>query len=220
MMTTRWSKDEIALEILRLYASRQPLSYGEVQKNHLRLLRAASRYFGSWKSAIEFAGLDYEKIRKYQVWTRERIVEQIRTYHEEGRDLSWRHVALEMDPPLAAAAVRANRFGSWHHALEAAGLDYDEIRRHRSWDGDQVLDEIRRRQASGESLRVSDVMGETPALVAAARRHFDGWYEAVVYAGVDELEARLGNDSEYDLEMARGELSWADSQAEEPAAAR
>src|SRR5688572_17916661 len=106
MLTTRWSKDEIALEILRLYAARQPLSYGEVQKNHLRLLRAAARYFGSWKNAIEYAGLDYEQIRKYQVWTRERIVEQIQKYHTEGRDLSWRHVALELDPPLAAAAVR------------------------------------------------------------------------------------------------------------------
>src|SRR5687767_9236609 len=162
-----WSKDEIGLEILRSYAVGEPLSYGEVQKNNLRLLRAATRYFGSWKNAIEYAGLDYEQIRRYKVWTGERIVEQIRKYHREGRDLSWRHVSTELDPPLAAAAIRTNRFGTWEKALEAAGLDYEEIRRHRSWDAGLVRDEIRLRQASGESLRVSDVAEECPALVAA-----------------------------------------------------
>src|SRR5688572_17952298 len=149
LMLNRWSKDEIGLEILRLYASQQPLSYGEMQKRNVRLLRAATRYFGSWQNAIEYAGLDYDKIRKYQVWTRERIVEQISKYHQEGHDLSWRHVATELDPALAAAAIRANRFGAWQEALAAAGLDYDEIRRHRAWDGEQVLDEIRRRHSSG-----------------------------------------------------------------------
>lgn len=209
-MLTRWSKDEIALEILRLYSTNQPLSYGEMQKNNLRLLRAATRYFGSWKAAIEYAGLDYNKIRRYQVWTRDRILEQIRQYHREGRDLSWRHVSTELDAPLAAAAIRSNRFGSWQNALEAAGLNYDEIRRHRAWEDRDILEELRRRNAAGESMRVSDAAVECPALVAAARRRFDGWYEAVVAAGLDEWEARLGHGDEWDEETARGETSWSE----------
>lgn len=212
-MLTRWSKDEIALEILRLYATQQPLSYGEVQKNNLRLLRAANRYFGSWKTAIEYAGLDYDKIRRYQVWTRDRIVEQIATYHLEGKDLSWRHVSTELDPPLAAAAIRQNRFGSWQNALEAAGLDYEEIRRHRAWADDEILDELRRRSAAGESLRVSDAAVECPALVAAARRRFNGWYEAITAAGLDEWDARRGLGDEWDEETARGETSWSELRA-------
>ncbi len=216
-MVTRWSKDEIALEILRLYISKQPLSYGEIQKNNLPLLRAATRYFGSWQKAIEFAGLNYEEIRRYKVWTRERIVEQIREYHLAGKDLSWRHVSTELDPPLAAAATRSNRFGSWQQALEAAGLDYEEIRRHRAWDDDQVVEQLRKLHEEGASLRVSDVAEQAPALVAAARRRFEGWYEAVVAAGIDELEARLGN-SEWDEELARGEVSWSELQAAHPGA--
>lgn len=211
-MLSRWSKDEIALEILRLYAASEPLSYGEVQKHNLRLLRAATRYFGSWQLAIEFAGLDYEEIRRYRAWTRERIVEKILEYHCRGEDLSWRHVSTELDPPLAAAAVRSSRFGSWQKALEAAGLDYDAIRRHRRWDSEAVLSELRRLQQAGESLRVSDAAEYGPALVAAARRHFGGWYEAICAAGIDELEARLGNDPDLDPELARGEVSWADMQ--------
>lgn len=212
-MVARWNKELIGAEILHLHASGEDLSYGEMQRNNLALLRAAGRYFGSWKNAIEYAGLDYDEIRRYRTWTNDRIIEAIRKYAALGADLSWRHVCLELDPPLAAAAIRANRFGSWQCALEAAGLDYEEIRRHRDWNADAVLDELRRRQAVGESLRVTDATEQCPALVAAARRHFDGWYEAILAAGLDEWEARIGLSDEYDEDSARGETSWADARA-------
>jgi hypothetical protein len=193
-MVQRWSKDEIALEILRLYAASEELNYGSVQQKHLKLLRAATRYFGSWKSAIEFAGLNYDEIRRYRVWTEEKILATIRKYESEGKDLSWRHVSTELDPPLAAAAIRSSRFGSWQKALEEAGLDYDAIRRHRYWDDDLVVNELRELAGQGESLRVSDVTEKNPALVAAARRRFEGWYEAVEAAGFEEKKARRGVD--------------------------
>lgn len=214
-MGNRWSKEEIAVEILQMHAANQPLNFGDMQKNNLRLLRAATRYFGSWKNAIEYAGLDYDSIRRYRVWTRDRIIEQIQTYHHRGEDLSWRHVSTTLDPPLAAAAIRPNRFGTWEGALEAAGLDYEEIRRHRRWDAETVVDELRRLHENGASLRVSDAAEQCPALVAAARRQFDGWYEAVEAAGIDELEARRGLGDEYDEETARGEMSWRESQGRE-----
>jgi hypothetical protein len=191
-MVQRWSKDEIALEILRLYAAREELNYGSVQQKHLKLLRAATRYFGSWKDAIEFAGLNYDEIRRYRVWTEDKILAAIRKYEREGKDLSWRHVSTVLDPPLAAAAIRSGRFGSWQKALEEAGLDYDTIRKHRYWDDAIVVNELRELAEQGQSLRVSDVTEMKPALVAAARRRFDGWYEAVEAAGFDEDEARRG----------------------------
>jgi hypothetical protein len=195
-MVHRWSKDEIALEILRLFAAREELNYGSVQQKHLKLLRAATRYFGSWKDAIEFAGLNYDEIRRYRVWTEDKILATIRKYEREGKDLSWRHVSTVLDPPLAAAAIRSGRFGSWQKALEEAGLDYDTIRKHRYWDDEIVVNELRELAEQGQSLRVSDVTEMKPALVAAARRRFDGWYEAVEAAGFDEDEARRGVESD------------------------
>jgi len=189
------------MEILRLYAAGEELNYGSVQQNHLKLLRAATRYFGSWKDAIEFAGLSYEEIRRYRVWSEDRILSTIRKYHKEEKDLSWRHVSTVLDPPLAAAAIRSNRFGSWQKALEEAGLDYEAIRKHRHWDDDLVINEMRALAERGESLRVSDVTETHPALVAAARRRFEGWYDAVEAAGFDEDEARRGLEDE-DLEAA------------------
>lgn len=197
-MVQRWNKDEIALEILRLYAAGEELNYGSVQQKHLKLLRAATRYFGSWKAAIEYAGLNYDQIRRYRVWTEEKILSTIRKYHREGKDLSWRHVSTVLDPPLAAAAIRHRRFGSWQKALEEAGLDYDTIRKHRYWDNTIIVNELRELAEQGESLRVSDVSERNPALVAAARRRFDGWYEAVEAAGVDEERARKGSEEPKD----------------------
>jgi Homing endonuclease associated repeat len=194
-MVHRWSKDEIGLEILRLFAAGEELNYGSVQQKHLKLLRAATRYFGSWKDAIEFAGLNYDEIRRYRVWTEEKILSTIRKYEREGKDLSWRHVSTVLDPPLAAAAIRSGRFGSWQKALEEAGLDYDTIRKHRYWDDEIVVNELRELAEQGQSLRVSDVTEMKPALVAAARRRFDGWYEAVEAAGFDEDEARRGAEA-------------------------
>ena len=216
-MLGRWNKDQIALEIMHLYTIGEPLNYGQVQKNQLRLLRAATRYFGSWQAAVEYAGLDYDRIRRYQVWTKERIVEQIGRYFREGHDLSWRHVSTELDPPLAAAAIRANRYGSWQAALEASGLAYEDIRRNRCWDEGAIVEELKRLHAEGASLRVSDASVERPALVAAARRRFEGWYEAVTAAGLDEWEARRGLSDEYDEEMIRGEASWIEERSRQAA---
>jgi hypothetical protein len=203
-----WNKETIAVEILTLHAAGQPLNYGDVHKNYLRLLRAATRHFGSWKSAIEYAGLNYEDVRRYRTWTRDRIVDRIAEHRDAGQDLSWRHVSTKLDPSLAAAAVRPNRFGSWRSALEAAGLDYEEVRKHKAWDAPSILAELRRMHAAGESLRVSDVTERRPALVAAARRWFDGWYEAVIAAGLDEWEARRGLRDDLDEEMIQGETDW------------
>jgi hypothetical protein len=96
-------------------------------------VQAAVRYFGSWQAAIESAGLNYEEIHKYKVWTKERILDRIRELHQQGEDLSWRHVSLRLDPALAASAVKKNHFGSWQEALEQAGLDYEQIRRYQEW---------------------------------------------------------------------------------------
>ena len=141
------------------------------------------------------------------MWTAKRVVEKIRQYHREGKDLSWRFVSTELDPPLAAAAIRETRFGTWQAALQAAGLDYDEIRRHRAWDADSVVMELRRLHDHGASLRVTDAEQESPALVAAARRRFDGWYEAVGAAGLDAVQAQDRRLDEHEDEEV--ERAWA-----------
>lgn len=182
---SKWNQEAIAGEILRRHETKQDLSYSGMGREDLSLLRAATRYFGSWQAAVEFAGLDYNAIRRYKSWTNERIVERILALHAEGADLSWRYVSLTLDPSLAAAATKKNHFGSWKAALAAAGLDYDAIRRYRDWSEGEVLRRVRDLYAQGQALNAKSLERENITLITAARRRFPSWDRTLAAAGLD-----------------------------------
>jgi hypothetical protein len=184
-MTRRWSKESIGLEIHALYESGENLSYSAMAKSNLPLLRAATRHFGGWKAAITFAGLDYDDIRQYKAWTRDRIIKRIRELHNQGVDLSWRNLSLNVDPQLAAASTKKSHFGSWRRAVEAAGLDYEEIRRYKTWDEDRILDLVREHANNGKPLNAKNIQHQDITLITAARRHYDSWHLALKAAGLD-----------------------------------
>ena len=184
-MQRKWSKESIALEILSMYESGENLNYSSVASTNLALLRAATRYFGTWEAAVNFSGLNYDEIRRYKSWTRDRIVERIRELHGQGADLSWRNVCTVIDPQLAAAATKKSHFGSWREALEEAGLDYDEIRRYKEWDDDRILDQVRVYATEGKALNAKNVEQEDITLITAARRRFDSWHKALEAAGLE-----------------------------------
>ena len=120
-------------------------------------------------SAIEAAGI---ASRPCQRWTKARVVEALRRRHVEGPPLS--HVWRD-DKPLFRAAVR--KFGNWHNALRAAGL---EPRPYRKWSAERVVDGLRawyRRQPC--VIRRVD-----PALAGAAYRFFGSVSQALEAAGL------------------------------------
>lgn len=184
-MHRKWSKESIGMEIVSMYESGENLNYSSMASNNLSLLRAATRYFGTWEAAVNFSGLDYEQIRRYKSWTRERILVRIRELNAQGVDLSWRNVCLNIDPQLAAAATKKSHFGSWREALESAGLDYDAIRRYREWDDDRVIQMVRHMHDGGKLLNAKNVENEDITLITAARRRFDSWHQTLTAAGLD-----------------------------------
>ena len=181
----RWNRETIAGEILRRYDAGLELSYSAMSKEDLPLLRAATRYMGSWQAAVEFAGLNYDDIRKYRSWTKARIIDRIRELFAKGEDLSWRHVSLTLDPSLAAAATKKSHFGSWRSALDAAGLDYDDIRRYHDWSDDEVLRRVKDLYAQGKALNAKSMEKDDITLITAARRRFPSWDRTLVAAGLN-----------------------------------
>lgn len=168
-----------------MYESGENLNYSSIAQSNLTLLRAATRYFGTWEAAVNFAGIDYNTIRKYKSWTRERIIERIKELHASGVDLSWRNVSINVDPQLAAAATKKSHFGSWRDALEAAGLEYDSIRKYREWDDERILRMVREMHERGMGLNAKNMEQEDITLITAARRRFESWHHALVAAGLD-----------------------------------
>jgi len=168
-----------------MFDAGEDLNYASIAQNHVALLRAATRYFGSWRAAVEYSGLNYEDIRKYRMWTRERILERIRALHAKGEDLSWRHVSTQVDPQLAAAATKRKHFGSWRNAIESAGLKYSDIRRYREWDEQAIIDRLRELHAQGKDLNAKSMEEHDITLITAARRRFESWDRALTAAGLD-----------------------------------
>lgn len=181
----KWSKESIAAEIQKKHKAGEDLNYATIAQRNVALLRAATRYFGSWRAAVEFAGIKYESIRKYRMWTRDRIIERIQELVGKGEDLSWRHVSTVVDPQLAAAATKRKHFGSWRNAIQAAGLRYGDIRRYREWTQQAIIDRVLDLHQQGKSLNAKSMEELDITLITAARRRFDSWDRALTAAGLD-----------------------------------
>ena len=127
-----WSREKIVQMIRELHADGVALSHAKMRQRHSALVAAAGspRYFGSWERAVEAAGVDYDVVRCGTRWDRAKIIAKIKELHREGKPLNnagMRQLGLR---GMVEAARRERNFGSWAGAVEAAGLDYEEIRRH------------------------------------------------------------------------------------------
>ncbi len=180
-----WNNQTVIEEVKAWNQAGKPLYSHYMRQNYQELLAAGIRYYGSWRTAVEAAGIAYDSIRKYRDWSKERIISTIQELEKQGVDLSFRSMMLSKYAPMVYAAIRPNHFGSWKDALAAAGLAPEEIYRYRSWDDDQIITEIKRLKDSGADLS-SKKMDETAnPLIATARRRFGNWGAALERAGID-----------------------------------
>ena len=120
----RWTHEEIVKRICQLHEAGEDLLDPQFKTRHrnLYLAACAHRYFGSWRRAVEGAGLDHEKLRESRVWTRNRILHTIQQLASEGKPLGWAYIE-QHEPGIYRAARRKENFGSWANALLAAGVD-------------------------------------------------------------------------------------------------
>ncbi|MBV9863847.1 MAG: hypothetical protein JO316_00705 [Abitibacteriaceae bacterium] len=119
----RWSRDEILRQIREHDKQGDDLLHPSFKIKHrsLYLAACAHRYFGSWRRAIEAAGLDHETMRESRVWTKSRILRTIQDMARQGKPLGWAYIE-EHCPGIYRAARRKENFGSWTNALVEAGV--------------------------------------------------------------------------------------------------
>ena len=171
-----WNEQLVTEEVRSWHESAKPLYSHYMRQNYQELLAAGIRYFGTWRTAIEAAGIPYDSVRKYRDWSKERIIETIQRLEKDGVDLSFRSMMLSKYAPMVYAAIRPNHFGSWKDALiGTAGLAPEEIYRYRSWDDNSILTEIRRLKEEGADLSSKKMDETSNPLIATARRRFGNW---------------------------------------------
>jgi len=188
-----WTKSLILEKLRQLHRKGKAMSYNAMARHSQSVLSAAAYHFGSYRDAIEKAGIDYADIIRRPRWTKQRIIALIKQARRKGHELHWAAVVKRKDElGLAAfASLQSRLFGRWDRALHAAGLDADEISQYRKWDANTVVFELKSLSQAGDSLSSGAVQREDPGLHAAAVRHFGTYDKALKAARIDPRSVRL-----------------------------
>jgi hypothetical protein len=167
----RLSKDEVRRELTARHQRGKALSW-EKTPNSLR--RAAAKYFGSYRKAVEAVGVDYDSVRRHRRWNKKRVVAELQKLHARGVRASADALAREA-PGLSRAIHR--HVGSMEAVRKAAGIGFPA-----RWTKERVLKELRERARKEQALASSKVGGP---IVSAAIRFFGSYANAIEAVGLE-----------------------------------
>jgi hypothetical protein len=188
-----WAPDEILAKLKQLHKAGKDISYNALSKTMQPLVSAAAYHFGTYRDAIEKAGIDYLDVSRRPRWSRDRVIEVIRKAHKDGEELNWASVTARRDDVgrAAFASLQKRLFGSWDQALVAAGLVANDIARYRNWDKESIAAAIRERGDASAEVSSGVMQKSDPGLHAAAIRYFGCYDAALIAAGIDPLKVRI-----------------------------
>jgi hypothetical protein len=187
-----WDKKNILQKLRQMHKSGKDLSYNAMCRTMQPLLSASAYHFGSYRQAVEKAGIDYAEVMRRPRWTKPMIIQLIKQAKRKGDDLHWSAVTKRRDElgKAAFASLQPRLFGRWDRALHAAGLDADEVSRYRKWDRNSIVFELKSRSQDDEPLNSGAIQKEDPGLHAAAVRHFGTYDNAVRAAKINPANVR------------------------------
>jgi hypothetical protein len=178
-MRNKWTREQIIRLILQCEAEGLPLTVGEPGISH-SLYQAGARVFGSWRNAIQAAGLPPERGNCGEKWPPARILTIIRNLERCHHPLNVKQLEHRYGSMLSAAR---RLFGSWSKAVLAAGVDPTKLQRVVPWTRERVIEDILTRALRDESLAARSM--QPRSLVAAGQRFFGSWSAALEVAGLD-----------------------------------
>ena len=175
----KWTREEIIRRILDLDAKGYPLTVGKPGVSPA-LYQAGSRIFGSWRNALQAAGLSPDRGGRAERWPPAKILMVIRNLSQRRRPLR-KNELEERFGSLVSAARRV--FGSWSKAILASGVDPAKLRRVVPWTRERVLETLLTRALRNQP--VSARLMEPRSIVEAGRRFFGSWSATLEAAGLD-----------------------------------
>jgi hypothetical protein len=187
-----WHKSSILRELSRLHKAGSDLSYNGLAKAHQALVSASAYHFGSYRRAVESAGIDYATVLRRPRWTRTAIVALIKSARRKGEKLHWSAVTRRRDElgRAAFASLQPRLFGQWDRALKAAGLEADNISIYRRWDQKSIARKLKQLTREGQAASSGAIQSSDPGLHAAAIRHFENFDAALRAANLNPEKIR------------------------------
>lgn len=179
-----WTAKRVLQVIRARRRSGECLAPGHIATHDRPLYNACIAYWGSYKNAVENAGLQYANLRKGpHKWKAETILAELRRRFRKGEDLS-HNVFQRTNRSLMSGARR--QFGSYRNAVEAAGISYAKVAKElqRSWDRQTVINTIRRKYRRGQQLSYNYMKKNDSILFSAIHRYFKTFRAAIKAAGL------------------------------------
>jgi hypothetical protein len=175
-----WDAATVIAEIKERHRRNLPLALTKTPKS---LTCAANRIFGSWRSAIDAAGIDYDSVLLLRRYGDEELLAWLRQLARAKPHMS----LYDLDKYGQHTVACRRRWGSLEAAAQAAGLTAWPARiRHRAMSRAQVIRTLRQWHAAKRSLRFS-VVRRAPGgnyLINSAFHHFVTWDKALAAAGL------------------------------------
>jgi hypothetical protein len=179
----RWTDSLVIEELKKLHARGVRISGIQLQKEAPKLHRAVYTVFGSIEAAREAAGIELQV--PYERWTKKKIIEALQRRFRNKEPLAQAYVGNS----LRGAACFY--FGSYARAVEAAGLNYEEIKvRPPRWERAQIISKLQELAAAGIKLNCPRILEHAEGYYSSILREFGSTKAALKAAGVD-YHARL-----------------------------
>jgi hypothetical protein len=174
------NRESVIRAILRREQEGLPLNCEAVKEASRSLHGGGYRLFGSWRNALQAAGINVATIERRREWNKAKIIARLRELCRHGRSLRQSAVHRH-DSGLCRAACLT--FGSWCNALVAAGINPESICRDPQWDQSKIIEAILLRVVRGDALGSTTVRPGT--LKSAAVKEFGSWSAALAVAGLE-----------------------------------
>jgi hypothetical protein len=169
------------------------LKAADCQRRDRRLWEAARRYFGTWRKALEAAGLNLQLAGlnggRPRRLDREKVMEDLRQWLAAGHSRKWLEICLQ-NHDLALAVKRA--CGSWRRAMIAVELipETKPPTRKTKWTPQRIIECLRLRRQEGKPLHYMALHVDDNPLLCAAKYHFGNWQKALAAAGIETEQPR------------------------------
>lgn len=182
------SREAIIRQIVDRDLAHKDLSDETVRKNESALYAIACDEFGSWETALEYAGVDARaSIHIDNTWNAQQVKKHLRRLCTTGYDLT-AHPNRSRNHALYQAVL--HHFGSWRAGLMASGINLANVSRRRPKDftREAGILWLQERHAAGQTLVWTEVCLENRDYAVAIRRTFRSWGNALIAAGLQGPE--------------------------------
>lgn len=177
-------REEIIRQIVERDLNDKPLTEEIVERDDPSLHASACEHFGTWETALQYAGISIRRATIESGLTPDRIIRRLRKMCVDGYDMSASR-NIRRDRRLYEAA--RHHFGSWRKSLIAAGIDVQHVRKPRKprkLDRQEIIQTLRDRHEAGLTLKCTEVCLENRDLATAAINAFNSWGRALAAAGL------------------------------------